>query len=245
MTIAVEELKGRVPVRAMGCEPRLPSEMVAFLKRAERAKVDAAQIFSLDIGHGAKPTVAELDSYYSTVIGSVALPVVLSSHHLMGYVLPLDFVERLLDRFPSIVGINYGGSDIKYLAAMIARFADRIEVHCGGPRNAVTTLTLGGHGFMGGEGNFVPSLVASVISAFQERDHDRLRESFGKLLAFHTIYGRYGGSAQRAMKPLMNAFGLRAGTLRSPRLPIDQKELDLVVREVIKLGIQGTPARVS
>src|SRR5690348_7469306 len=61
LAIAVEELKGKVPVYAMGCEPRLISEMVDFVKCAERAKVDAAQIFSLDIGHGAKPTKSELE----------------------------------------------------------------------------------------------------------------------------------------------------------------------------------------
>src|SRR6187399_1024864 len=53
--IAVEELKGKVPVRAMGCEPHLVSEMVEFLRRAEHNKLDACQIFSLDIGHSAKP----------------------------------------------------------------------------------------------------------------------------------------------------------------------------------------------
>src|SRR6266542_3384913 len=51
LAIAVEELKGKVQVRAMGCEPRQAREMVDFMHAAERAKVDAAQIFSLEIGH--------------------------------------------------------------------------------------------------------------------------------------------------------------------------------------------------
>src|SRR4029077_21011440 len=49
LAISVEELKGRVPVRAMGCEPRLAKDMVEHLRSAERAKVDAAMIFSLEI----------------------------------------------------------------------------------------------------------------------------------------------------------------------------------------------------
>src|SRR4029077_2678995 len=32
--IAVAELKGKVQVRAMGCEPRVPQEMVDYLRRA-------------------------------------------------------------------------------------------------------------------------------------------------------------------------------------------------------------------
>jgi 4-hydroxy-tetrahydrodipicolinate synthase len=75
--ISVEELKGRVPVRAMGCEPHLPSEMVEFLRRAEYNKLDACQIFSLDIGHSATPRRQELE----TVIDSTSIPVYLSSYY--------------------------------------------------------------------------------------------------------------------------------------------------------------------
>ena len=61
MAISVEELKGKVPSRAMGCEPRTAKEMIDFIRAAERAKVDAAQIFSLEIGHGIHPTAKELE----------------------------------------------------------------------------------------------------------------------------------------------------------------------------------------
>src|ERR1044072_1146956 len=45
LAIAVEELKGKVVVRAAGVEPRNIEEMVEFLRAAERIKVDAAQIY--------------------------------------------------------------------------------------------------------------------------------------------------------------------------------------------------------
>jgi 4-hydroxy-tetrahydrodipicolinate synthase len=92
LAISVEELKGHVPFRAMGCEPRIPREMIQFMRQAEKAKVDAAQIFSLDIGHGSKPSKEELESYYSSVIESTSLPIYLSSHQSAGYHLPLDLI---------------------------------------------------------------------------------------------------------------------------------------------------------
>ena len=49
----------------------------------------------------------------------------------------------------------------------------------------------------------------------------------------------------RAMKPLMNALGLPGGSLRPPRLPISDVELEKVVQEVIKLKIPGLPSRVA
>ena len=241
MAISVEELKGKVPVRAMGCEPRVISDMVEFMQAAARANVDAAQIFSLDIGHGSKPTTPELERYYSTVIESTSLPVYLSSHRAAGYFIPLDLIESLIKRYPTIHGVAYGGADIGYLAELITRVGDRVEIHSAGPGNALSVLGLGGNGFMGGEGNFSPTLFAAVIAAWQAKDHAQLRESFGKLIALTAISSQYGGSAMRALKPLMNAFGLPGGTLRPPRLPISAADLDIVVKAVLRLNIPGTP----
>lgn len=238
LAISVEELKGRVPVLAMGCEPHTAGEMISFLQAAEKAGVDAAQIFSLDIGHGSKPTYAELDRYYAMTISSTSLPVLLSSHHAAGYYLPIRLIEDLADRHSNLVGLAYGGNDIPHLAELIERFADRMQVRCAGPANALTVLGLGGHGFMGGEGNLSPRLVQSVIDNWLKRDLNAVAESFSKLMALARIYTKFnGGSSMRSMKPLMQALGLPAGALRLPRLPIPQDELAIVVEAVRKLDI--------
>lgn len=242
--IAVEELKGKVPVRAMGCEPRVIGEMVEFVRAAERAKVDAAQVCSLEIGHGSAPTLPEMEQYYAKVIESTSLPLYLSSHRAAGYFLPIDLVERLVVRYPNIAGIAYSGAEAGYLAELIARVGDRIEVHSAGPANALTVLGLGGNGFMGGEGNLVPEMFTAVIAAWKARDYPRLHESYGRLMALTNINKRYGGSSMRAMKPLMNAFGLPGGSLRPPRLPVSAAELEKVVQEVLKLEIPGLPSRI-
>jgi 4-hydroxy-tetrahydrodipicolinate synthase len=241
LAIAVEELKGKVPVRAMGCEPRLVGEMVDFVRAAERAGVDAAQVCSLDIGHGSAPTMPEMELYYRSVIESTRLPLYLSSHRAAGYFLPIDLVERLVERYPTIAGIAYSGPDAGYLAEMIARVGDRIEVHSAGPANALTVLGLGGNGFMGGEGNLVPEMFTAVISAWQEKNFPALHEAYGRVMALTTLNKRYGGSSMRAMKPLMNAFGLPGGNLRPPRLPVSAADLEKAVQEVLKLKIPGLP----
>ena len=243
LAIAVEELKGKVPVRAMGCEPRVVGEMVQFLRAAERAKVDAAHIFQLEIGHSAKPTYAELDRYYSTAIESTSLPVILSSHRASGYFIPIDLVENLVGRYPNLRGIAYGGFDITYLAELIARVGDRIEVRCAGPSLALSVLGLGGNGFMGGEGNFCPRLAQSVITAWESQDYELLRTSWGKLMRFAAIHNQYGSGTMRAMKPLLNAFGLPGGTMRLPRVTITPEQREDVVKAVTALDIPETPSR--
>ena len=239
LEIAIDEVDGLVPVRAMGFEPRTADEMVAFVRRAEKYKPEAIQIFSLDMGHNMKPNVMEMDRFYSTVIEFTDSPILLSSHmYSSNYLLPLDLIERLLDRFPQIVGVNAGTTNLQYLVEMIRRFAQRIEVHCAGPTNGLLVLMLGGNGFMGTEGNFVPGLVASVTKAFRNRDYPAVRDLFDKLMAFAEINNRYGGgSAARAMKPLLNKLGLPGGFLRPPRLPIDDEQLGRMMTEVVALGI--------
>ena len=225
LAIAVEELSGKVQVRALGCEPRTAADMIAFLRAAERAKVDAAQVFSLDIGNGIKPVKSEMRAYYDSVLPSTSLPVYLSSHQVAGYLLPLDLVEDLAERHTNIAGIGYGGSDAVYLAELIARVGGRIQVHVAGPGQALTALVLGAHGFMGAEGNFAPSLAAQVVSRFAAGDLAGLKTAYGRLMALHALIHRVGGGSMRGVKPLMNALGLPGGTLRPPRLPITDKEL--------------------
>ena len=62
-----------------------------------------------------------------------------------------------------------------------------------------------------------------------------------QLMAFTAIQKRFGGSSMRAMKPLMNAYGLPGGTLRPPRLPITPEELAGVLRQTIELDLPGLP----
>lgn len=244
LAIGVEELKGRVPVRAMGCEPRLPSEMIDFMKAAERAQVDAAQIFSMEIGHRIYPTFAELERYYSSVIESTSLPVYLSSHEASHYTLPIDLVDRLIGRFPQIAGIAYGGTDTYYLAELIRRVDSRIEVHCAGPANGLNVIGLGGNGFMGGEGNFSPILVQSVIDCYQKLDMEGVRENFAKLMRLASIYVKYGGHSMRGLKPAMNALGLPGGHVHPPRVELPEAEVQAMVKALLELKLPGIPDRV-
>jgi 4-hydroxy-tetrahydrodipicolinate synthase len=237
LAISIEELKGHVNIRAMGTEVRHVEETKTFLRHVNRHPFDAVHIFPPEMGHATKPTRAELDAYYTEAIAATKLPVVLSSYQTFGFELPADLLETLLDRFPGqIVTFFYGGHDARYLSRMIARFADRIEIHCAGPSQAMTTLALGGHGFMGHEGNLAPKLVRSVITAFQAGDHQALRRAYTALMGIHRIHYRHGGPT-RAMKPLLDALGLPGGTLRPPRQAITEDELAGVLRDTLELDI--------
>lgn len=245
LTIAVEELSGKVPVFADGVEPRNARETLQFVRDIESIKLDAVRIMPLDPGHGSKPNPAEIERFHRAVCEATARPLILTSHQAAGYILPIDLVERLADRYSHIRGINYGGTDTTYLAELIKRLAGRIQVHCAGCTNGLTTLTLGGNGFMGNEGNFAPTLVASVLAAFRDGNATALKESFGKLMALAAIVRRYGGSSLRGLKPMLNLFGVPGGTLREPRMPLDPAEVEKMAKAVDALQIPGAPRLVK
>jgi 4-hydroxy-tetrahydrodipicolinate synthase len=241
MNIAVEELGGKTPVFADGVEPRTTQETVKFLREIESIKVDAVRIMPLDPGHGSKPNPAEIERFHDRVCSATSRPLILTSHQAAGYLLPLDLVEKLVDRYPHIRAINYGGNDTTYLADMIRRLVGRITVHCAGCTNGLTTLALGGNGFMGNEGNFAPTLCSSVITAFKAGDDLAIKENFGKLMSLAQIVRKYGGSSLRGLKPMLSLFGVPGGPLREPRMPLDPAEVEKMAKAVDALNIPGAP----
>src|SRR5688572_29888221 len=98
LDIAVDELKGKVPVRAMGIEPRLASQMVEYVGVAKSAGVDAAQIYCLDQGHGHQPSRDEIRTYFTDILDAVDIPSIISTHQSVGYLIPIELLNELVDR---------------------------------------------------------------------------------------------------------------------------------------------------
>lgn len=242
MTIGREELKGHVPVRSMGCEWHNASDMVAYVREAEAHGMDAVHVYSLDMGHGAMPTPGEMQAYYDEVVGASSIPVVLSTHHVAGYMLPVDFVDRLVDRYEQIVGIVSATSNMSYQIALTQRLSDRIEVFCGGPAHGPNMIALGGAGFLSNESNLFPEIAAGITRSWRNSDTDGVRKYYSQLMALFEINQRYGGSSMRAMKPLMRAYGFDGGVLRPPRQSITDEQTALAVEEINRLGIEGASA---
>jgi 4-hydroxy-tetrahydrodipicolinate synthase len=237
LAIAVEELKGRTPVRAAGVEPRDAAEMVELLRAAERLKVDAAQIYSLDMGHGLVPSRKEIERYFMTAIEATSLPVIISNQKKVGYAVPLDLVEQLAARYSNLAGYAYDVNDSFYMIELLQRLGDRLEIHCSGTENAMFTLAMGGNGYQGMEGNIAPRLAAAVVGGFVANDMQRMHESFRKLMQLRAILRGPVRSNQRAAKSLLNAFGLPGGHVRPPRIGVTGAELEEVIRAVQALQI--------
>jgi 4-hydroxy-tetrahydrodipicolinate synthase len=235
LEIGVEELSGRAPVRAMGVEPRTSGEMIEFMDMAAGMGVDAAQIYSLDQGHGHRPTPAEIHRYFDDVLSASSFPAVLSTHQSVGYQVPVSMLVEFADRFDRLVGINSSHQDLGYLTALVDALGDRLEIHVGGPHLALTALSLGATGYLSSEGNLAPRLCVGVIAAYRDNDAQRMGELFGALLRLSGTF--YGAGGIRATKRALEALGLPGGFPRLPQLPVPEAKVPALLEAIDRLGL--------
>jgi len=235
LEIGVEELQGRVPVRSMGVEPRTAQQMVDFAHMATAVGVDATQIYSLDQGHGHRPTLEEIQTYFTDILSQVALPVALSTHQSVGYVIPVDLIADLVNRYGRIVGVHCSHGDLSYLTAIIDAVGDRVDIHVGGPMQTLTALSLGAQGFLTSEANLAPRLCMSVLHRHAAGDAAGMMDAFGRLVRLSQVL--YGAGGIRATKAVLNDLGLPGGFPRKPQLPISKEALTRVRAVVDDLGL--------
>lgn len=239
LNVAADELKGKVPVRAMGAEPRTARQLVELGQLVASAGLDAMQVYSLDAGHAYIPSAAEIERYFSDVIATVTLPVVISTHHFTNYVIPSGTLERLCDRFDSIIGINCTSPDLRYVADVVDKLGDRVEIHVGGPQQALTILALGGTGFLTSEANVAPKLAMALVDAYRRSDLEVLHRRYAELIRLWSFLQSFGSS--RGVKGALKVLGLPGGVPRPPRLPLDDDEERRVRDFIAEADLLGLP----
>lgn len=240
LEIAVEELHGSVPVRAMGVEPRTANEMIAFGKLCAEVGVDAMQVYSLDIGHVGKPSNDEIERYLDDVLSSIAVPAVISTHFSVGYFVPIPVMARVCERYDHVIGINCTSPDINYLTQLSTTIHERIDIHTGLMTQALGALSVGASGYLTTEANVVPRLCVEVIDRYRAGDLAGLMAAYGRLLRFSDKLLGDGGSI-KATKATLRLLGLPGGIPRRPRLPLDDAAATARLAQMIEeLRIRDT-----
>lgn len=235
LEIGVDQIGGRVPVRAMGIEPRTATQMIDYIAMAADVGVDGAQVYSLEPGHGHRPSPAEVESYLRDVLGSTALPCVVSSHQSVGYRIRPSLLAALAIEHPNLVGVNCSHADIGPLVSLLDAVGGRLEVHVGGPNQALTALSLGAQGFLSSEANLVPRLCASVITGYETGDLATTFDAFAAVVRLSGLL--YGNGGIRATKAVLRRLGLPGGFVRPPQLDASGPPVDEVLAHLDRAGI--------
>lgn len=235
LEIGVDQIASRVPVRAMGIEPRTAQQMIDYIGVAAEVGVDAAQIYSLDPGHGHRPTPAEIEAYLRAVLESTELPCVVSSHQSVGYKIRPRLLSRLADEHPHLVGVNCSHGDIGALVELCDVVGGRLSIHVGGPMQGLSCLALGGQGYLTSEANLAPRLCRSVIDAYERGDLEATFSAFAEVVRLSGLL--YGHGGIRATKAVLDRLGLPAGPVRPPQLGVTAEVVDAVLAHLDAAGV--------
>ena len=228
-TVARETAAGRVPVIAMGAEPRNAGEVLRVVRIAQAAGLDAMQLYSVDIGHGNYPTDEELERYFRTVLDELTIPARLSSHQAIGYTIPLPVVARLLEDYPGIEAVHCT-ADLTYLRRLLEVTRGRAEVLVGGPHQVLSALAFGGAGYLDSTcALLAPRLCASVIDHYRAGRLEEAIRAYAKVMEIAGInrwagIRRSAGGTARLNKAALAVLGLPGSHLRPPYLPLDEEE---------------------
>jgi 4-hydroxy-tetrahydrodipicolinate synthase len=235
LEVGAEELAGAVPVRAMGVEPRTAAEVIELAEDAVAAGVDATQVYSLDLGHGYRPSAEELRTYLRTVLDHAPGALVISTHQSVGYHYEPALLGELLGEYPQIVGVNVTHRDLVYVAEVVDAVGGRVDLHVGGPMHALAAIALGAQGYLSSEGNLAPNLCVSLIDRVDADDHDGATRVHGQILAVHEATQALGGIV--GAKAALRALGMPGGWPRAPRLPVSAERAQGLVDMLVELGL--------
>ncbi len=236
--IGVEELGGRVPVRAMGVEPRTATEAITLAEDASDAGLDATQIYSLDLGHGYVPSAEEMETYLRTVLEHAPGDLVVSTHQSVGYHYPVALLGAIVGDHDRIVGVNVTSNDLDYVADVIHAVDGRVDVHVGGPVHALSALAHGAQGYLSSEANLAPRLCVSLIDRFDAADFDAVGRVHAQIMELFAATQALGGIV--GAKAALQALGAPGGWPRPPRLPVSADRARPLVELINTLGLADT-----
>lgn len=238
LELGADELAGRVPVRAMGVEPRTAREVVELAEDAVACGLDATQVYSLDLGHGYVPTTDEQRTYLRTVLDHAPGDLVVSTHQSVGYHYEPALLDELLTDYPRVVGVNVTHRDLVYVAEVLDAVDGRVDVHVGGPLHALGATALGATGYLSSEGNLAPRLCVALIERIDAADHDGAAQLHHQVMAVHEATQALGGIV--GAKAALRLLGAPGGWPRPPRLPVAPERAQSLVDVLERLGVAAS-----
>ncbi len=240
--LVVRTNAGRVPVCAMGVEPRNDGQLRPIVRLAEQAKLDTMQLYTVDPGHAMKLTDDELERFFAALLDEMTIPAVISTHVYNGLV-PLGVLARLLDHYPNIAAIHCT-SEVNYLAQLLETVDGRCEVLVGGPMQALSVHALGGQGFLCSEGNITPVLCGELQDALRTGDLAAAERSYRQMIGVFSL-NTWAGGTVRFLKTAMRILGLPGAHTRPPFEALDATAAASLVPRMRALALPEWQDRIA
>lgn len=235
--IGVEELRGKVPVRANPPEPRSAQQVIGWMRLALECGVECVECYALDAGHGMKPRPDEQWAFYEDVLTAIDAPVALSIHRAAASWAPsATLIGQLAKKYDNVrsVHVIHAGSETAVRVKDVV--PDDVKVY-GGTATLLQDLALGLDGCQGAEGNVCPNLMTGIVRDFQSGDIETAGHNMTTLLRLYRLSGRWSPSSARWVKMAMKVLGYPGGDVRRPYLMPGPDQLEAMKAEFDTIGL--------
>lgn len=251
--VGVEVGKGKVPICANLPEARSVGQLLDKARLAIAAGVDVVQIYTVDPGHGMRPTEAEQEAFYREALDAIDHPTGLSVNLLAGgYLTPIGLLKRLCADYRQIAFINVLQPPTAYLAELMEAVGPGVAFYSAAEM-LVECLTLGGQGCLTGHANVVPFLVRSIGRYHAARRLEKCGQSLLDLFRLNRAVAPFGLDANappqwsaRWLKAAMKVLGLPGhsdGRMRPPYLSPAPEDIEALASILDAIDLVGMERR--
>lgn len=228
MEVAVDEVKGRVPVYAgTGCVTT--QETIQLSKIAQQIGVDVLSVIS---PYFVSVSQDDLYRHFSSVAKSVELPMLLYNIPARtGNSIDYKTVKKLA-AYDNIIGIKDSSGNFDNTLKYIENTDPRLSVLAGSDSLILWTLAAGGTGAISGCSNVFPELMVSIYQLWSEGKFAEANEAQKKIRPFRNVMQM--GNPNSVVKRAVNLLGYPVGPAREPS-NCNNPEIDAALLKVFEL----------
>jgi 4-hydroxy-tetrahydrodipicolinate synthase len=230
--IAVDEVKGRVPVYA-GVGAVTTRECIRAARRAETAGAQAITVLPPPL---LTPSEDELFGHFQAIADATPLPLLIYNNpERIRINVSANLVERLA-ALPTIAGAKDSSGDMTQTGEYIRRTQGTgFKVMAGRDTMILATLVYGGVGCVATTSNVAPALVVSIYDRFLAGDLQGALKAQYELAPLRIAFGL--GSWPVVTKDALNLLGLAAGAPILPNTSCSGASLEALKKVLAGLGL--------
>jgi 4-hydroxy-tetrahydrodipicolinate synthase len=227
----VEQTKNRIPVVA-GTGSNDTKYAIELSKEAESVGADALLVVT---PYYNKTSQRGLVTHFTAIADAVNIPIILYNiPGRTGVNINIDTYAELAEH-KNIVAVKEASGNLSYVAQLIAKFGDKLDVYSGNDDQIVPIMSLGGKGVISVLSNIMPKETHDMTQFCLDNDFKSASELQIKLLDL--INNLFIDVNPIPVKEAMNLMGMNAGICRMPLIEMSENNADILKASMKKIGL--------
>ena len=230
---AVKKAAGRIKI-IVGTGSNDTAKAVKHSVRAEKLGADGVLVVT---PYYNKCTQKGLYEYYKTICDAVKIPVIAYNvpSRTAVNILP-ETVEKLAD-IPNMAGIKEASGDMAQVCETIRRIRGKMDLYSGEDFLNLPMLAVGGVGLISVTSNVAPTLVKKMYDLVKQNKLDEANAVQDFLLPLEDAC--FLEVNPIPVKAAYNMLGFNAGVPRPPLTELEDKNKEILQREIKRAGLKG------